>query len=576
MTLILKILNVFERKEKLQLLGILLLTLVGSVMEAIGVGAILPIIALISDKDFLVKYPLALDFFSFWGLNTYKSIILASTTGLLVFFLAKSLYLLWLNKVQVSFTAKKQAYYASLMMQLYLGRPYLYHVEKNSAELIRNINNNVRDFFSGMLNSAFMLITESLTIITIWLALMLIDPFMAIIVFGVIGLTIYILLSTTRTKLNSLGKNYQDIVTEVNKSLYQGLGAIKETKAMGKESCFVDAFKKYFKMQTDVQVKYTIIAQLPRFFIENVVMAGLLLMVIYKVAVGGNVEQIVPVLSTVAVAAFRIMPSANRLTGQINSLRYMEPLLDTIYDDLIYIKNNKGQLLMLKANEQLGFEQEINIKNIGFAYPKSESEVLRDISFTIKKGAFIGIIGESGAGKTTFVDVLLGLLTPNHGFISVDNKDIQQHMDSWHNILAYVPQSIYLLDGTIKENIALGEATENMSETKIEHVLKMAELYDFVLGLPDGINTKVGEHGVKLSGGQRQRIGIARALYRAPQVLVLDEATSALDSHTEQNIMDTVLKLKGEITIIAVAHRLSTLEKCDFKVRIAAGKAEIV
>lgn len=576
MKLIFKILNVFERKEKLQLLSILLLTIIGSVIEAIGVGAILPIIALISDKDFLAKYPLVLDFFSFWGFNTYKSIILVSTTGLLVFFLAKSLYLLWLNKTQVSFTAKKQAYYASLMMQLYLCRPYLYHVEKNSAELIRNINNNVRDFFSGMLNSAFMLITESLTIITIWVALMLIDPFMAIIVFGVIGLTIYILLSTTRTKLNSLGKNYQDIVTEVNKSLYQGLGAIKETKAMGKENYFAKVFNKYFKLQTDTQVKYAIISQLPRFFIENVVMVGLLLMIIYKVALGDNIEQIVPVLSTVAVAAFRIMPSANRLTGQINGLRYMEPLLDTIYDDLIYIKNNKEQLLLSTNNDKLSFKHTIEIENIGFSYPKSENCVLQGVSFVIEKGQFIGVVGESGAGKTTFIDVFLGLLRPQKGHIFVDGQEIQSHMDSWHNILAYVPQSIYLLDGTIKENIALGEATENMSETKIEHVLKMAELYDFVLGLPDGINTKVGEHGVKLSGGQRQRIGIARALYRAPQVLVLDEATSALDSHTEQNIMDTVLKLKGEITIIAVAHRLSTLEKCDFKVRIAAGKAEIV
>lgn len=577
MGLIKKIFSVFNKGEQIKLLGILFLVIIAAILEAVGISAILPVIALISDDNFLDKYDGARAVFSYVGMHTHREILIASVIALMSFFALKSCYMLWLTRMQIRFTTAKQNYYAGALMRLYLNKPYLYHVEKNSAELIRNININMPDFFSGMLSSAFMVITELLIVITIYMALMLIDPFVAIIVFGVLGSVIYLLIRSVRSQLTALGQSLQQANVEVNKSLLQGLGAVKETKVMGKEEHFASSFAKNFQEQTTIRSRYMLLSQLPRFTIENVVMIGLLLVVLYKVVSGSNMAEVIPTFSAVAVAAFRVMPSANRLTGQINGLRYMEPLLNTIYDDLIYIKNHPELQDALKRNhEKLPFKNKIQLADISFQYPQGKSEILNGASFEIPHGAFIGIVGTSGAGKTTLVDIMLGLLEPQHGAIYVDGKNIASNMRSWQALLAYVPQTIYLVDGTIKENIALGENIDKISDAMLERALKMADLYNFVNELPDKVDTRVGEHGVKLSGGQRQRIGIARALYRQPEVLIVDEATSALDNETEKHIMDTVLKLKGKITIIAIAHRLSTLERCDFKVELANGKAQII
>lgn len=577
MNLLKKIFSVFNAREQLKLLGILFLIFIGALLEAMGVSSILPIVALISNDTFLDKYQGAREIFSYFGLITHKEILASSVLVLMAFFALKSYYMFRLTQMQVRFTARKQTYYSGALFKLYLSKPYLYHVEKNSAELIRNINSNIPNFFAGMLNSAFMVITELLVIVTIYIALMMIDPFIAIIVFGVLGSVIYLLIRGVRIQLAFLGRGLQTSSLEVNKSLLQGLGSVKETKVMGKEEYFAQIFEKYFKIQTDIQSKYSILGQLPRFTIENVVMIGLLSVVLYKVLVGDSMSDVIPVFSAVAVSAFRVMPSANRLTGQINGLRYMEPLLDTIYTDLIYIKEHVDRQNILQPEPiKLRFREQIKLSNIYFKYPQGNAPILNGVSFEIPQGAFVGIVGASGAGKTTLVDIILGLLEPQHGAVYIDDKNIVENIRGWRDLLAYVPQNIYLVDGTIRENIALGEAKDKISDEVMERVLKMADLQDFVNELPNKIHTMVGEHGVKLSGGQRQRIGIARALYRNPQVLIVDEATSALDNETEKHIMDTVLKLKGQITIIAIAHRLTTLERCDFKVELESGQARLI
>lgn len=577
MNLLKKIFSVFNAREQLKLLGILFLIFIGALLEAMGVSSILPIVALISNDTFLDKYQGAREIFSYFGLITHKEILASSVLALMAFFALKSYYMFRLTQMQVRFTARKQTYYSGALFNLYLSKPYLYHVEKNSAELIRNINSNIPNFFAGMLNSAFMVITELLVIVTIYIALMMIDPFIAIIVFGVLGSVIYLLIRGVRIQLAFLGRGLQTSSLEVNKSLLQGLGSVKETKVMGKEEYFAQIFEKYFKIQTDIQSKYSILGQLPRFTIENVVMIGLLSVVLYKVLVGDSMSDVIPVFSAVAVSAFRVMPSANRLTGQINGLRYMEPLLDTIYTDLIYIKEHVDRQNILQPEPiKLRFREQIKLSNIYFKYPQGNAPILNGVSFEIPQGAFVGIVGASGAGKTTLVDIILGLLEPQHGAVYIDDKNIVENIRGWRDLLAYVPQNIYLVDGTIRENIALGEAKDKISDEAMERVLKMADLQDFVNELPNKIHTMVGEHGVKLSGGQRQRIGIARALYRNPQVLIVDEATSALDNETEKHIMDTVLKLKGQITIIAIAHRLTTLERCDFKVELESGQARLI
>ena len=291
---------------------------------------------------------------------------------------------------------------------------------------------------------------------------------------------------------------------------------------------------------------------------------------------GVEPQSIVPSLGVLGLAAVRLMPSVNRIISLFNTIKFNMPLFNEMYDDLLAIKNEKDkdeQNRLHTTVRKLQFHEEITVRNLTFSYPNTKKEILKNISFSIPKGSFVGIVGASGAGKTTFVDILLGLLPPENGAILVDGKNIYDDISSWLCNIAYVPQSIYLIDGSIRENIALGIPADKVSEERIRTVLKMAELSDFVEALNEKENTRVGERGALLSGGQKQRIGIARALYSNPSVLVLDEATSALDNETEKSITSTILKLKGEITIISIAHRLSTLESCDFKIKIEGGKA---
>lgn len=459
-------------------------------------------------------------------------------------------------------------------MALYLGRSYLYHIEKNTSTLLRNIQTSIVIIFMNMLVSIFSLFTEFVTGIVIWIMLLLIDPFTAIVVAGAMGCIIYIAIRAVKKKLARQGEIQNQYMAELTKWLNQALGGIKETKVLRKEKYFLDQFTRAYTKYGTAQTYFLITNQLPRFFVEATVTMGLLILIISKLLFGIPASEIVPLLGVLALAAFRLMPCANRIINLSTSIRYYIPSFESLYNDLIEVKGKDYREFDFEGggnHRNLQFEEMISVENLSFRYPKGKNNILNSISFQIPKGSFVGIIGQSGAGKTTFIDILLGLLQPTHGTIRVDGIDIFSDIRKWQEKLAYVPQGIYLLDGTIKENIAMGIPENEINDMQITQVLQMAELYDFVNELPDGLETKVGERGVKLSGGQRQRIGIARALYQNPEVLILDEATSALDSETERSITDTILKLKGQITIIAIAHRISTLESCDFKIKFEDG-----
>ena len=430
-----------------------------------------------------------------------------------------------------------------------------------------------------MLISTFTLLTELITAFTIWLMLVLVDAFTAVVVAGIMGAMMYGIIKAFRRNISKQAKIQNDFAAEYIKCVNQGLGAIKETKVMRKEKYFLEEFSRTYQQYGEANRKYLFNNQLPRMIIETMVVSGLLVMIVAKLAMGSTPEEIVPLLGVLALAAFRLMPSANRIVNLFNTIKFQQPLFYELYPELMDIKErqeSRKESYYLSVQPKLKFEKSIQVNKLRFAYPEGREDVLQDVSFSIGKGDFAGIIGPSGAGKTTFVDILLGLLKPSDGNIKVDGQDIFDNIRSWQANLAYVPQSIYLIDGSVKENIALGVAPENIDNARIEKSLHMAELYDFVSDLPEGMETRVGERGVKLSGGQRQRIGIARALYQQPEVLILDEATSALDNDTEKSITDTILKFKGQITIIAIAHRLSTLAECDYKIEFAEGKTTVL
>jgi ABC-type multidrug transport system fused ATPase/permease subunit len=469
--------------------------------------------------------------------------------------------------------------YTSRLFSYYLSKPYLYHVNVNSSVLVRNILTGGRIIFADILISTLSVITEAITVVVILVMLFITDWLIAILVTLVLAPLVFFILKAFRSRISKQGEIQNTCITEYTKWLYQGLGAIKETKVMQKEGYFRSEFDRSYSQYSDSAREFIIMDKTPRILVEMAGVVGILVLIIVKIATGSDPLSIIPALSVLALAAVRLMPSVNRVISLFNTIKFNMPLFNEIHADLLAIKNKKDmdeRNIAWQETSKLPFTNRISVERLSFSYPGTDKQVLTDVSFAIDKGSFIGIVGSSGAGKTTFVDILLGLLPPSGGHILVDGKDLYENTSAWLYNIAYVPQSIYLIDGTIRENIALGVPEKDISAEKIARVLKMAELYDFVQSLPDGENTNVGERGAKLSGGQKQRIGIARALYNEPTVLILDEATSALDNETEKSITETILKLKGTLTIIAIAHRLSTLEKCDFKIQFEKGKAEII
>lgn len=573
---ILQIFTIFTPKQ-LRYCGFIVFTMIiGAILEAVGIGAILPLISVMGQPDFLQRHGEIANITSEIGIVDHKGFIVFCACGLILWYLLKNMYIAWQTKLQIDFSMHNQLKFSKDLMENYLTKPYVFHLNHNSATLLRNVTNVGLVIFTGMLVQTFTLVTEMITVIIIWLMLVIVDAFTAIVVAGVMGAMMYGIIKSFRKRISKQGQVQNQYSSQYIKCVKQSLGAIKETKVLCKEASFLSEFDRTYTQYGEANRKFMFLNQVPRMMIETLVVSGLLVLIVVKLLMGNSPMDIVPLLGVLALAAFRLMPSANRIVNLYNSIKFQQPFFYELYPELMDIKERaikKQDSYYLSEQPKLEFSNCIQIDNLHFSYPESKDEVLHGVSFEIRKGDFVGIVGASGAGKTTFVDIMLGLLRPTDGYISVDGKDIFQNIRSWQANLAYVPQSIYLIDGTVKENIALGESLQDIDINRMEKSLKMAELYDFVMDMPDGLDTIVGERGVKLSGGQRQRIGIARALYQQPEVLILDEATSALDTETEKSITDTILKFKGHITIIAIAHRLSTLAECDYKIDFKDGLA---
>lgn len=579
MKLFLKIFSIFTPKELRYCVFLVIVMMVGAVLEAIGIGAILPLISLMGQPDFLIQHPEIAGYAAKLGITTHTELIIGLSLLLIILYVLKNLYLAWQLRLQINFSISNQIQFSKELMANYLAKPYLFHLNHNTAVLLRNVNSGGVVIFSNILIPTFQLLTEIITALTIWLMLVFADPFTAIVVAGVMGGLIYTLLRSFRRRIAGTGQIQNAYAAAYVQAVNQGLGAIKETKVMRKEQFFLQEFIHNYEKYGLANGQFMFLNQLPRIIIETLIVCALLFLIIEKMAMGYTPMEIVPLLGVLALAAFRLMPSANRIITLSNGIKFQLPLFNELYRELLAIKSRKYHQRNLKMADlppSLPFADVIRVEHLGFYYPGTLEEVLTDVSFSIPKGSFVGILGPSGAGKTTFVDILLGLFVPMRGRITVDGVDIRQKLRAWQANIAYVPQSIYLTDATIRENVALGEAPDEIDDERVHKALAMAELDAFVNAQPKGIETMVGERGVKLSGGQRQRIGIARAIYQQPEVLILDEATSALDTETEKSITSTIMKFKGQITIIAIAHRISTLAECDFRVRFDSGKAEVL
>jgi len=552
--------------------------LIIAVFEAFGIGLLYPLITIIGDTDWLEHHDRIARILSFFLITSHRKLVFAASLALLVFYVLKNILILVQGKIQINFSLNNQHDYSRRLYAYYMGKPYLYHLDTNISIISRNISIGGIYIFTEILISTLQVITNIITVAVIWLFICVIDWLIAIGVAFVMGPLIFLMLNYFRKRITTAGNIQNECNAKNNKWINQGFYSIKETKVMQREAFFIGEFEKSYSEFIKSQKNFLFVQRFPKAIIELTTIGGILLLIAIKMLISGDTSSLIPTLGVLALAAVRLMPSLNQMIAMYNSIKFKLPLFDEMYDDLMVVRNNKDleeRKLLGTCKSDIKFNNKISIQHLTFAYPSKDTNVLNDVSFDIPKGKFIGIVGPSGAGKTTFVDILLGLLQPKSGMITVDGKDIYENISGWLKNIAYVPQNIYLIDGSIKDNIAFGIAPEDVDDSRIQEVLKMAELYDFVQTLPEKENTNVGDRGAKLSGGQKQRIGIARALYHNPNVLILDEATSALDNETEKQITDTILKLKGKITIIAIAHRLSTLENCDFKIKFEGGKAEI-
>lgn len=567
--------KVLNKVQKIYAAFLVVCMVLGGVIEAIGVGAIYPLINIIGNPNFLDDHHRIASILAPFHITTHRAVIIFGAACLILLYIFKNVYIYVENYLQVNFSIKNERIYGERLFSIYLSKPYLFFTKTNSSILNRNVSMIGGSVFEQMLIAVLSLVTECVTIAIIWLMIAYVDLLMAVLTAFVLAPMMLIIINASRKKVTQLGQIRSKSAAEYGKWLYQALGSIKETKVMQKESYFLEEFSKAYGAYTKCVRNYSLIDKLPRSIIEMATMCGLFLLVIVKIASGAEPAGLVSSLGVLALAAVRMMPSVNRIINFINTIKYNQPFFDEIYDDILLVRNSGDVKVREHSDVCMEFNNEISVQNLTFKYPETEKIILDNVSFKIPKGSFVGITGASGAGKTTFVDILLGLLPPENGRILVDGKDIYEDIPAWLNNVAYVPQAVYLIDGSIKDNIALGIPPAEVSDERIGEVLRMAELYDFVSELPAGVDTKVGERGALLSGGQKQRIGIARALYSSPSVLVLDEATSALDNETEKNITRTILKLKGSITIISIAHRLSTLEDADFKIHFDGGRASL-
>lgn len=555
-----------ERKSALAVLGLMA---IGMMLETIGVGLVIPVIALLMQDDLVARYPAFAFALNQLGNPSQQALIVGAMLGLVGIYLAKNLFLAFLAWQQTRFAFGVQAQISQRLFTTYLRQPYTFHLQRNSAHLIRNVTGEVSVFTYNILIPAMTLLTEGLVLLGIATLLLVVEPLGTLIVVLVIGGAAWGFHHSTRARIARWGEARQHHEGLRLQHLQQGLGGAKDVKLLGREGDFLAQYRVHNIQSARVGQLQSTLQQLPRLWLELLAVAGLATLVLAMLSQGRNMANIVPTLGLFAAAAFRLMPSVNRVLGAVQALRYGLPVINTLHEEL---QLDAPEPAAKNTNGSAAFQSEIRLANITYTYPSAPTLALNQLALSIRKGESVGFIGPSGSGKSTLVDVILGLLAPDAGQVAVDGQDIQTNLRGWQDQIGYVPQSIYLTDDTLRRNVAFGLPDEQIDDVAVQRAIRAAQLEEFVTSLPDGSETIVGERGIRLSGGQRQRIGIARALYHDPAVLVLDEATSALDTATERGVMQAVRALHGTKTIVIVAHRLSTVEHCDRLYQLQEGR----
>lgn len=578
-----KINYIFDKKQKLQSVLLCVGLFVGALLELVGVSFITQLVTLISNPEKIHSNEIMQYCYDFFNMTSDRQFFLFVVIALIFVYLIKNLYLLWINYVQYTFVFNNQLRLSGRLIDCYLKKPYTYHLDNNSAEMVRNVMLDSERFFQ-MLLSIFLTLSEILVSALLCVFLLIVDPVITISVVAILAVFTGLYLILFKGKAKKYGKTNQIYDGKMHQSINQALGAVKDIKILHREKYFADSFLAYGKKKMTAVRNNNVLGQFPKYLIETVCIGTVLLVLVFKIYKGEDLNTMIPQLAAFAIAAFKLLPSVSKINNYANLIVFLKPSVDLIYRDIkdtedmvnYEIADESGNIIEINDDGSQNKDtcyvaDKISINNIVYRYPHTDRDVLNGISFEIPLGKSIGFIGESGSGKSTLADVILGILTPTSGTVMYGNMDVHKHPLKWSKKLAYIPQSIFLCDDTIRNNVAFGIDEDKIDDEKVWKALREAQLEQFVKSQPDGLDSMVGERGVRISGGQRQRIGIARALYDNPEILVLDEATSALDTGTESAVMEAIDKLSGTMTLIIIAHRLTTIKNCDYVYKVENG-----
>ena len=584
MTILSQTLSLLTPAERRRGYVVLVMIMGMALLESIGIASIMPFLAVLGNPGLVQSNPVLKTLYGFserFGVLDVDSFLVVLGFASFVLIVFSALYRTFTQYATNRFVEMRQQSLGVRLLEKYLRQPYEFFLNRNSSELSKNVLSEVNQLIVYVLRPGYNILSYGLVVIAVVALLVLTNPWMALLIACVLGGAYLLVFLGLRGKLAVLGDKRFKANTRRYTVANEVFGEIKVLKLLGREISFLKRFQKESIELAASQSLYQTLAVVPNYLIEALVFGTMLLFTVVLLSSSGGVNsgalgEVLPVLGLYAFGAYRLKPALAQIYHGFIALKYGQTIVDNLHNDLAVTPS--GKALAKVVPPALGLKRSIVLKNISYVYPGGEKPVLEDINLTISRGSFTGIVGSTGAGKTTLVDVFLGLLRPTTGRMIVDGIPIDdQKLSTWQQMLGYVPQDIVLNDASIADNIALGIPKENIDREQVIRCAKMAQLHDFIVAeLPSGYDTIVGERGVRLSGGQRQRVGIARALYHEPEVLVFDEATSALDSVTERAVMDSIDALSHKKTVILIAHRLGTVRNCDQIVLLGQGKIKSI
>ena len=564
-----KLNQIFDKKQKRQLVLLGFMIFIGGFLETLGVSTMIPVVTVLLTpekvQEYIDKYEVLGNICTAFHITNVNQVAVSLLLFLMAVYVIKNLYLLFLVYRQNTFITQNRNNMISRVMAEFLNRPYEQYLGADIPTVFRITDSDIPQTFSLML-AVLSLASEVVVSCLIFLVLLIQNVKMTLFVMFVFGVLTLVIVKVLKPRLNRIGAKNQAIQSRIAKWRIQATYGLKDVKVLNREEFFVRNYYETGKVGANVARNYAVLNNTPRLLIETIFIVSMLGYITIYINGGGDVSEMMTTIATFGVAAIRVLPSVNRINTYITEIAYATPSLNVVYENLQQGMKTDAMLAERKANsqkEKLKLDDKIELNHISFHYPDSDKNIFTDAHMVVPRGKSVGIMGSSGAGKSTIVDILLGLLHAQEGQITCDGVDIFKNYESWLAQIGYIPQSIYLIDESIRENIAFGIDADKIDEKRIWEVLEEAQLKEFIEELPEGLDTTIGDRGIRLSGGQRQRIGIARALYHNPEILVFDEATSALDNETEAAVMEAVNSFHGKKTMVIIAHRLNTIEKCD-------------